>query len=314
MKAFIFDPLWDKLITPQLQEQLEKSGLELIITKNIAPLTACKALYKGEDDRILCINPDYIGWKLTSDDYNTIPNLKAIVSAATAFSWIDMTYANSNNIPICNIRNFSTQAVAEWAITMMFAVARRVPCLIKEGFPLDFDKDFMKFRGIELRGKTAGVIGLGNIGNAIAQRLEGLGMQVIYFSKSPKETTYTRYELADLFKKADVIFPTLALNEATKKLITPELLQTMKPSSIFISVVHDLFNEKIILEMVKNNKLFGFGFESPPSTFTNYEGNVWAAPAYAWATKESMLNAMTKWISNMIKASKNSFPTRVNNS
>src|SRR3989339_384129 len=215
MKAFIFDPLWDELITEELLNRLEKSGLELIITKEIAPLSENKALFEGDEDRILCLNPDYVNWKLSSDDYKNIPKLKAILGAATSFSWVDTAYADQNNIPICNIRNFSTQAVSEWAMTMLFNVARQVPRLIKDSFPLDFDKDFMKYRGVELKGKTAGIIGLGHIGSAIAEKAQGLGMNVVYWSKSQKESKYDRKDLAELFATADVIFPTIAFNDET---------------------------------------------------------------------------------------------------
>ncbi len=312
MKAFIFDPLWDELLTEELSNQLEKSGLELIVIKEVAPISKCKALYAGDEERILCINPDYVGWKLSSDDYKNIPNLKAILGAATSFSWIDASYANEKNIPICNIRNFSTEAVAEWAIMMLFNVARQIPCLIKNKFPLDFDKDFMKYRGIELHGKTAAIIGLGHIGSAITKRLQGLGMKVVYWSQSEKECEYERMDLENIFKTADVVFPTMAINDETKKVITKELLTSMKPSAMIISIVHGLFDEEAVLEMVKNKKLFGFGFEGDPASFEKYEGNVFAAPAYAWATDGSMNNSMTKWIENMVNASQNKFPTRVN--
>lgn len=308
----MFDPLWDELITDELTKQLEASGPELIVTKEIAPLSDNKALFEGNEERILCLNPDYVGWKLTSDDYKDIPNLRAILGAATSFSWVDTAYAAEKNIPVCNIRNFSTEAVSEWAVTMLFNVARQVPRLIKDGFPLDFDKDFMKYRGVELKGKTAGVIGLGHIGSAIAERLQGLGMNVVYWSKSPKDTAYQYQELANLLATADVIFPTMALNDETKTLITPELLASMKSSAIFISVVHELFDERIVLDMVKNGKLFGFGFEASPASFDKYEGNVWAAPAYAWVTDGSMNNTMAKWVENMVSAVKGEFPNRVN--
>jgi lactate dehydrogenase-like 2-hydroxyacid dehydrogenase len=195
---------------------------------------------------------------------------------------------------------------------MLFNVARKVPRLIKDGFPLDFDKDFMKYRGLELRGKTAGVIGLGKIGGAIAERLEGLGMRVVYWSKSPKNTGYERKDLAEIFSTADVIFPTLALNNESKSLITRELLASMKPSAIFISIVHGLFDQQVVLDMVKSSKLFGFGFEAGPASFDKYEGNVFAAPAYAWVTDGSMMNSMTKWVENMVNAAQNKFPNRVN--
>lgn len=312
MKAFIFDPLWDELITDELLGKLKATGIELIVTKEIAPLSNCASLFDGDDERILCLNPDYVGWKLAVDDYKSIPNLKAILGAATSFSWVDTSYADKNQIPVCNIRNFSTEAVAEWAITMLLNVARQTPRLIKDGFPLDFDKDFMKYRGVELHGKTVGIVGLGNIGSAIAKRCDGLGMNVTYWSKSPKESDYQRKELAELFANSDVIFPTMALNDETKTLITPMLLGSMKPSAMFVSVVHELFDEQLILNMVKDGKLFGFGYEASPASFNTHEGNVWAAPAYAWVTDGSMANSMTKWVENMIDAAKGKFPNKVN--
>jgi lactate dehydrogenase-like 2-hydroxyacid dehydrogenase len=104
----------------------------------------------------------------------------------------------------------------------------------------------------------------------------------------------------------------MAINEASKKLITTELLASMKPSAMFVSVVHDLFDEQIVLDMVKNGNLFGFGFEAAPGSFNKYEGNVWAAPAYAWTTDGSMNNSMVKWVENMVNATQDNFPNRVN--
>ncbi|HLB66304.1 MAG TPA: NAD(P)-dependent oxidoreductase, partial [Candidatus Saccharimonadales bacterium] len=304
MKAFIFDPLWDELITSKLIEKLKKANIETVVIKKVAPLYECKQLFEGHDERLLCLNPDYVGWKLAAEDYKNIPNLKAILGAATSFSWIDNSYADKNTIPICNIRGFSTQAVAEWAVMMMLNVARRVPMIIKDGFPLDFDKDFMKYRGVELYGKRAGIIGLGNIGNEIAKRCSGLGMKVVYWSRSPKTNDYEHVELAELMKSSDVVFPALALNDETKDLLTDELIGSMKKSAILVSVIHHLFSQELVLSMVEKGKLFGFGFESESETFNQYKGNVWAAPAYAWATDGSMNNSMVSWVENMVNAAK----------
>lgn len=311
MKAFIFDPLWDQLITDELLDKLTAHDIEPIIIKEIAPLKDCKELFEGDEERILCINPDYVGWKLVAEDYKDIPNLKSILCGVTSFSWVDTSYADENDIPVSNIRNYSSDAVADWALLMLLSVARQTPRLIKNGFPLDFDKDFMKYRGVELQGKTVGIVGLGNIGSAIAKRCAGLGMNVTYWSKSPKESDYQYKELAELFANSDVIFPTMVLNDETKNLITPRLLGLMKPSTMFISVVHELFDEQVILGMVKDRKLFGFGYEASPGTFSTHEGNVWAAPAYAWVTDGSMANSMVKWVENMVDAANGKFPNKV---
>ena len=312
MKAFIFDPLWDELATPDMLHELEQANVETVVIKEVAPLSSCKELFTGDDERILCLNPDYVSWTLTSDEYKDIPNLKAILAASTSTSWIDATHATENGIAVCDIKNFSTEAVAEWAITMMFNVARQTPRLIKDSFPLDFDKDFMKYRGIELHGKKVGIVGLGHIGSAIADRCAGLGMEVIYWSHSPKQTSFQSIDLADLISESDVIFPTMELNDETKTILNDDLLSRMKNTAIFISIVHGLFSEELITEMVKDNKLFGFGFEAKPGTFNNYDGNIWAAPSYAWATDSTMHNSTVKWVENMVDAAAGKYPNKVN--
>lgn len=311
MKAFIFDPLWDELITESLLKKLEGSDLELTITKEIAPLGKCKALFEGNEERILCLNPDYVGWQLTSEDYRDIPSLKAILTASTGYEWVDPAFASENKIPICNLVYFNSESVAEWAIMTMLNLARQVPRLIKDEFPLDFDKDYMKYRGIELKGKTAGIIGLGHIGNAIAERCAGLGMNVIYWSKSPKKTRFKYQDLDKIFIDADVLFPTMAKSPETLKLITKELVGSLKPTAMVVDIAHG-FKKELILDMVASGKLWGYGFEAEPNNFGKYKGNVWAAPAYAWATDMSMHNCMKKWVDNMIDAANGKFPNKVN--
>ena len=311
MKVFIFDPLWNDLITEDLLGKLRDSDIELIVTTKIAPIIDNAELFEGDDERIICVNPDYVNWNLKSDDYKNIPNLKAILGAATSFSWIDASYANDNGITIANVRSFSTQAVAEWAIAMLFNVSRQVPRLIKDGFPLDFDKDFMKYRGLELHGKTAAIIGLGHNGIAIAERLKGLGLNIVYWSKNTRNNEYKFSELDDIFETADVIVPAFAHNDETDALITDELLAKLKSSAIIIDII-ELKNKDKVIELVKEGKIFGFGFEAKPNSFDKYEGNVWAAPAYAWVTDGSMNNMMTKWVDNMIDAASDRFPNKIN--
>src|SRR5665213_2743310 len=137
MKAFIFDPLWDGLVTPDLLEALKQANVGVVVTKAIAPLSDCTELFEGDEDRLLCINPDYVGWKLESKDYENIPHLNGIFTESTGHEWVNPEAANKLGIPICNIVAFNTQAVAEWAIMMMLSLARQMPRIIKDGFPLD---------------------------------------------------------------------------------------------------------------------------------------------------------------------------------
>lgn len=312
MKAFIFDPLWDELVDDELTNKLRENNITPIVTKQIAPLSECKALFAGDEERLLCLNPDYVSWKLPNEAYRNIPGLKAILIASTGFEWVEQNAANERGIPICQIVDFSTQAVAEWALMMMFNLARQTPRLIKDGYPLDYGDDFMKYRGMQLMGKTAGIIGLGHIGSAIARACKGLGMSVVYWSRSSVNDEYERVKLEQLMQTADAIFPAVAKNEETLALITRRHIESIKPSAIVIDIVDGLIDQQKLLDMTAVGRLFGYGFEGKPGEFTSFDGNVWAAPSYAWTTYESMHNSVVLWIDNMVSASKNQFPTRVN--
>ena len=312
MKVFIFDPLWPKLVDEKLEEKLSSVGAETIIITEVKPLAETTELFEGNEARILCLNPDYVDWKLTNADYEKIPNLSAILTASTGFEWIEQDSANERGIPIVNIKNFSTDAVAEWAVLMMFSLARQLPRLIKDDFPLDYDKDYMKYRGVNLEGKTAGIVGLGHIGSAIARRCKGLGMNVVYYSRSSQSSEYQQLSLAELFSQSDIIFPTMAKNDQTLQLIPTEMLESMKPSAIVVDIAHGLIDHDKIVEMVRTSTLFGYGFEAKTGEFSQYEGNIWSVPAYAWATKESMYNSEVELVENIAAAVHGKFPNRVN--
>lgn len=312
MKAFIFEPLWDELITLELLTSLKRAGVEYVVIKEVAPLRDHTPLYEGDEPRIIYINPDYVGWKLTEHDYKDIPNLKGIFGAATSFSWIEMGYATEHGIPISNIKGFSAEAVAEYAVMVMLNLARQVPRLVRDGFPLDYDKDFMKYRGIELHGKTAGIVGLGRIGNLIAKRCKGLGMNVVYWSEHSRSDEYQYLELEEAVSNSDVLFPIMATNDVSSKLIKPELLEKMRTSAIIVDMSHELFDHAAAIDMVNDGRLFGLGFEGKPGTFNDYEGNIWAAPEYAWVTDNSMRASVRMQIENMIAALEGKFPNKVN--
>jgi phosphoglycerate dehydrogenase-like enzyme len=196
MKAFIFDPLWNDLIDDETLGKLSSAGIEVVLTTDMKPLSDTRSLFEGDEDRLLCLNPDYVNWSLKNEDYESIPNLKGIFTESTGYDWVQQEAAVRLGIPICNIIKFNTESIAEWAIMMMLTVARQIPMLIKDSFPLDFDKDFMKYRGLQLKGKTAGIIGLGAIGSAIAERCNGLGMNVAYWSRSSSDNSYKALSLS----------------------------------------------------------------------------------------------------------------------
>lgn len=195
---------------------------------------------------------------------------------------------------------------------MMLNVARKVPLMIKDNFPLNFGSDFQTYQGMNLKGKKAGIIGLGNIGTAIAARCQGLGMDVSYWNRSSKNNTYTASELKTLLTQSDVIFPCIADNDETKKIITDDMLRSIRSDAMVISLVHKYYNHHLLIDRVAKNDLYGYGFEAEPASFLKYTGNVWAAPAYAWCTDGSLRSAMDLFVEAIVNAAQGRYPHQVN--
>jgi glyoxylate reductase len=283
------------------------------LTKDVVYLTKPTKIseiseLKSDEEKMLVIDPDFVEWKVTSEDLESVKNLKAVLVQSTSFGWVDQTFLNKNNIPLINVKDWCTESVAEWAVMMALNLARKVPMLIKDDFPLDYDI----YCGNQIKGKTAGIIGMGNIGKALARRLKGLGLEIIYWSKNSKTSDGKLVELDNLFKDADFVFPTLADNEETRKILTDEHLRSMKKEAIFVSIVHQYYNHNLLIQMVENKKLAGYGFEDNKSKFTDFKGNIWVVPEYAWCTIESTEQNDHKLFENIKTALNGDYSSRVN--
>lgn len=305
MKIIILSPNLDLLLTEDQKEKIKSVG-ETIFIKDIKPLSDVAELFDDEE-KIVAIDPDFCGWSVPKDIVEKMKNVQAICLQTTSFSWVDTEEAKKQNIPVTNLRGFSTEAVAEWAIMLAMNVARKLPLVIKD----EWRPDFGKHHGIELKGKTVGIIGLGKIGTRLAEICSGFGMKVVYWSENSKDERFTFLPLADLMKKADFIFPALAQNKDTEKIITDDLLKSLKTTAIFVSIVHKIYNHDLLLQMVKDNQLYGYAFESEKEKMADFEGNVWVGPALAWCTDESMKRNTELWTESIIKSVNSEYPTQV---
>ena len=87
-----------------------------------------------DEERILAIDPDFSNWKVENSDLEKIPNLTGVCLQTTSFSWIDIDFLKNKNIPVMNLRGFSSEAVAEWAFLMALNVARKIPLVSQKGW------------------------------------------------------------------------------------------------------------------------------------------------------------------------------------
>lgn len=283
MKIIIVDKM-SRFTTRQIKA-LQKKGEVMFTSMDKNSLQKLpKSIYTKEV--VLMPDPDVFGWSLGETELGLFSNIKAICLPTTSTEWVDLDYCKKHNIAVTNTPQYSTEAVAEYAIWMMLSVARKLPLMLN-GKMKDFSNDALQ---TEVKGKVMGVIGLGNIGRRIAEHGDRMGMKVIYWSRSPKDTFFEKVSLNKLLKTADFILPAFATNDETIKLLTKERLSLIKPSSHFISIIGNNRAIKIhhLLKMVNAKKLAGLAFEAELQHRKNYKGNVFTPPPFAWFSKESL--------------------------
>jgi lactate dehydrogenase-like 2-hydroxyacid dehydrogenase len=305
MKLYIFSPNKKAIFSDALLAQLSKN-YEVVFYETPTPLSEHTDFVNDETEKVVALDPDYFGWRFTKEDVDLCKNVKAFCLQTTSFSWIDTDYAKEKNVPVLNLKGFSSEAVAEFAFMLALGVARKLPLIIQA----DYKQDFVEHQGIELRGKVAGVIGLGNIGTDIAEKCKGFGMKTLYWSKNTKNEKFEYSELSNLLEVCDVIFVALAQNSNTQNILTDELLRKMKKTGIFVSIAHKVFNEDTIIKMVQDGELYGYGTEEDNGS-PKIKGNILVLPAVAWATNESMSLNGEMWVNSILELKKDIFVNKV---
>ena len=197
-------------------------------------------------------------------------NLKLIVRAGVGIDNIDIKAAVETGVTVKNTPNSSSDSVAELALAHMFAVARFVGTsnyTMRKG---EWNKKV--YEGIEISGKTLGIIGMGRIGRSLANKAIALGMKVVYADLFGKQNdlNYDYLELNDLLKISDFISLHVPYDKEKGSLIKKEELAIMKDGAYIISCARGkVVDEAALLEALDSGKISGAGidvFEIEPNT------------------------------------------------
>ncbi|ABW01681.1 D-isomer specific 2-hydroxyacid dehydrogenase NAD-binding [Caldivirga maquilingensis IC-167] len=176
------------------------------------------------------------------DDY-VLSNakVKVIATYSVGYDHIDLDAATRRGIPVGYTPEVLVEAVADLAIGLIITLARRViegDRLVRSG---EAYKVWGEFLGTEVWGKTLGILGLGNIGAAVARRAKAFNMNVIYWSRTRKPWIEValglRYvDLNELFRQSDYLVLTVALSKETYHIVNEERLRLMKNTSYLVNV------------------------------------------------------------------------------
>ena len=226
-------------------------------------------------------------------------NLKVIGRAGIGVDNVDIPAATARGIIVMNTPFGNSITTAEHAISLMLALARQIPEADTSTRAGKWEKN--KFMGVEIFGKTLGVIGCGNIGSIVADRAIGLKMKVIAYDpflseERARDLGVEKVELADLFKRSDFITLHTPLTDKTKNIIDAAALTKMRKGVRIINCARGgLVDEGALVEALKSGQAAGAAFdvfvEEPATNSPLFSlPNVVCTPHLGAATSEAQEN------------------------
>ncbi len=250
MKILVSDP-----IHSEGTEMLRKAGHE-VDEKFELSKDQLKSIIKNYDAIIIRSKT-----KMTKDIIEAGVNLKVIGRAGVGLDNVDKEYAESRGIKVINTPDVSTISVAELVMGYIISLSRHIPQATESLKKGEFEKE--KFSGIELAGKTIGIIGTGRIGTAVAKRAKCFEMNVIGYDPYVKYSdTINMVDFETLLKESDVITVHVPLTDVTTHMISNEEIKKMKKGVILVNAARGgILDEEAIKKGLDERIIGGIGLD-----------------------------------------------------
>lgn len=197
--------------------------------------------------------------RFTADVFQQCPRLRMVSVWGTGTDHIDLAAAASHDVTVANTPAVSASSIAEQALTLMLAVARRIPqqdaAVRAGGWP--------RGQGLELRGKTLGIVGLGAVGRRFAELGRGIGMRIIAWTMHPDPALgFDLVDLDGLLRSSDVVSLHLRLSDQTKGMIGARELGLMKESAILVNTARGpIVDEEALVAALSTQRIRGAGLD-----------------------------------------------------
>lgn len=266
-------------------------------------------LKRAEGSEILITNKTVID----ANAINSLPNLKYIGVLATGFNVVDIAAAKEKGVVVTNIPAYSTMSVAQHVFALLLAVTDSPEHYAREvaddRWTRSKDFCFWDTQLTELAGKTFGIVGYGNIGQAVARIAQAFGMNVGVFTSKEQDQLpegVKKMSLKELFEKSDVVSLHCPLTPDTRHIINSETIQEMKDGVIVINTGRGpLVDEQAVADALHTGKIRAFcadvlSSEPPnPANPLLKAPNAIITPHIAWATCEARLRLMEIAVNNL---------------
>ena len=251
---------------------------------------------------------------ITKETLDACPNIKAIAVLATGYNVIDCEYAKEKGIPVMNVPTYGTQIVGQYAVGLLLEICSHFAdhdMAVKEGrWANNDDWCFWDFPMIELYGKTAGIIGLGRIGQSTAKILNAMSMKVLAYDAFESEAGRQVAEYVDLdtlLATSDVIFLHCPLFPSTEGIINKDNIAKMKDGVILINNSRgQLVVEQDLADALNSGKVYAAGLDvvsTEPIKGDNpllSAKNCLITPHISWAAQAARQRIMDTTVDNVI--------------
>jgi D-3-phosphoglycerate dehydrogenase / 2-oxoglutarate reductase len=231
--------------------------------------------------------------RIDSEVMDAAPHLRIVVTNTTGLDHVDLEEAARRNIRIVSLRGESVflntvTATAELTLALLLALVRRVPAAVAHARDGGWDR--YPFKGVDLAGKTAGVVGFGRVGRMVGRLLAAFGMRVLVTGKDsdtcPPEPGVTWRPLQALLPAADVVTLHVDLNPGTRRMFGEREFGMMKPGAWFVNTARgELIDETSLLAALESGHLAGAALDVVADSY----GSAWSSPLQIYAATHDNL-------------------------
>ena len=283
MKVAFTDFVFEK------REDIQLEGCGFSIHPPLREADEIVAAAAGAD--VLCMR-DQFG-QVTADVFDRVPDLKLVVTRSVGYDHIDLEEAKRRGIPVCNVPDYGAHMIAEHAFGLLLAVARNV-VTGNNRYKREHLFSDRGLQGIELLGKTLGVVGTGRIGLHSVRIAKGFGMRVMAYDvfenrHAAEEWGFDYAPLERVLAESDAVTLHVALLESTIHLVNAERLAQMKPGAILVNTSRGaVVDTQALKEALRAGQLAGAGLdvlEDEQDTYHDFgDLNVVVTPHLGWYT------------------------------
>jgi lactate dehydrogenase-like 2-hydroxyacid dehydrogenase len=213
-------------------------------------------------DRVRALAVTYSSEKVSADFMQRLPKLEIVSSFGVGYDHVDAKWAGAHGIVVTNTPDVLNEEVADTALGLLLCTVREFPQAERYLRAGKWEQKAYPLSGATLRDRTAGIVGMGRIGRAIARRLDAFGVPVVYHSRRPVAgVAYRHYpDLVAMAKDVDTLIVIVPGGAETRNMINAPVLEALGPNGILINVARgSVVDEPALIKALQEKKIRAAG-------------------------------------------------------